>query len=103
MTDVQSGPPFWQTRTLPGLDTRAGAQCPRCGAPKGHLCQTLRHGATIVGYHHERGCSPVELLALGYLKYTLVEASGRYPLFLWRRRSQRAIVRDGYREPCAPR
>lgn len=32
----------------------------------------------------------------GYIKYTLVNESTQRPLFLWRRRTQRPIVRDGY-------
>ena len=38
-----------------------------------------------------------ELLNLGYIKYTLVNESTQHRLSLWRRRTQRPIIRDGYR------
>ena len=78
-------------------DTPASVQCPRCGAPSGAPCASLRDAGTpLAGNHPERGRSQPELLAGGYLKYALVDDTGR-PLFLWRRRTQRAIVRDRHR------
>jgi hypothetical protein len=57
----------------------------------------VRPGAYLVGYHRERGYRLRELLDLGYIKYTLVNESTQQPLFLWRRRTQRPIIRNGYR------
>ncbi|MGD2214784.1 MULTISPECIES: zinc finger domain-containing protein [Mycobacteriaceae] len=79
-------------------DGRASVQCPRCGAPSRRPCETVRPGASLVGYHRERGYRHDELLDLGYIKYTLVNESTQHPLFLWRRRTQRPIIRDGYRQ-----
>ena len=57
----------------------------------------MRPGASLIGYHRERSYRQRELLKLGYIKYTLVNESTQHPLFLWRRRTQRPIIRDGYR------
>ena len=46
----------------------------------------------IVKWHRERGRNQLELLTQGYLKYAVVDDSGRL-LILWRRRTQRAVVR----------
>lgn len=79
-------------------DNRALVQCPRCGAQSGQPCESVRAGSSsLVGYHPERGYRPGQLLELGYIKYTLVNESTRHPLFLWRRRTQRPVIRDGYR------
>jgi hypothetical protein len=78
-------------------DYLARVQCPRCGALSRHPCEAVRPGAYLVGYHRERGYRPRELLDLGYIKYTLVNESTQQPLFLWRRRTQRPIIRSGYR------
>ncbi len=79
-------------------DHRARVQCPRCGAQSRHPCETVRPGASLLGYHRERGYRHGELLKLGYIKYTLVNESTQRPLVLWRRGTQRPIIRDGYRE-----
>lgn len=78
-------------------DYRARDQCPRCGALSRQPCEAVRPGASLVGYHRERGYRQGELLKLGYIKYTLVNESTQHRLFLWRRRTQRPIIRDGYR------
>jgi hypothetical protein len=57
----------------------------------------VRPGASLVGYHRERGYGQRELLDRGYIKYALLNESTQLPLFLWRRRTQRPIVREGYR------
>ena len=80
-------------------DYRASFQCPRCGAPRREPCQTLRPGAHIRGYHHERRYRHRELVDRGYIKYTLINDNTRHPLFLWRRPTQRPIIRDGYHAP----
>jgi hypothetical protein len=77
-------------------DPRARFQCPRCGAASRQPCEALRPGPRLVGYHRERGYRQHELLGLGYIKYTLVNESTQRPLFLWRRPTQRPVIRDGY-------
>jgi hypothetical protein len=81
-------------------DHLARFQCPRCGAASRQPCEALRPGPLLVGYHRERSYRQHELLALGYIKYTLVNESTQHPLFLWRRPTQRPVIRDGY-EPIA--
>lgn len=77
-------------------DHLARLQCPRCGAASRQPCEALRPGPLLVGYHRERGYGQRQLLELGYIKYTLVNESTQRPLFLWRRPTQRPVIRDGY-------
>jgi hypothetical protein len=77
-------------------DHLARFQCPRCGAATRQPCEALRPGPLLIGYHRERGYRQHELLDLGYIKYTLVNESTQRPLFLWRRPTQRPVIRDGY-------
>lgn len=79
-------------------DHRAAVQCPRCDAQCRQPCETVRPGARLAGYHRERGYRQDTLLAFGYIKYMLVNESTQRSLVLWRRRTQRPIIRDGYRE-----
>ena len=83
-------------------DYRASFQCPRCGAPSRVSPRTLPNAAPrshIRGYHHERRYRHRELLDRGYIKYTLINDNTQHPLFLWRRPTQRPIIRNGYHEP----
>jgi hypothetical protein len=77
-------------------DHLARFQCPRCGAASRQPCEALRPGPRLAGYHRERGYRQHDLLDLGYLKYTLINESTQRPLFLWRRPTQRPVIRDGY-------
>lgn len=88
-------------------DLLARFQCPCCGAASRQPCEALRPCPRLVGYHRERGYRHHELLDLGYLKdtlvnlkYTLVNESTQRPLFLWRRPTQRPVIRDGYGPPA---
>jgi hypothetical protein len=77
-------------------DHLARFQCPRCGAASRQPCEALRPGPRLAGYHRERGYRQHDLLDLGYLKYALINESTQRPLFLWRRPTQRPVIRDGY-------
>ncbi|KAB7756802.1 zinc finger domain-containing protein [Mycolicibacterium mucogenicum] len=79
-----------------GHDHWARFQCPRCGAASRQPCEALRPGPRLAGYHRERAYGQRELLDLGYLKYTLINESTRRSLVLWRRPTQRPVIRDGY-------
>lgn len=68
--------------------------CPRCGASLGQPCHSVTVGnVPISKCHRERGRSHLELLADGYVTYALVDDSSRRPVILWRRRTQRPIIR----------
>ena len=71
--------------------------CPRCGAEPDWPCEPIRPGKwpTVLRPHRERGAYPWWLKDRGYVQYTLVDEAG-FKLFLWRRPSQPAVVREGW-------
>jgi hypothetical protein len=82
-------------RTSEGV---AIAGCLRCGASPGQPCHSVTVGnVPISKCRGERGRSNLELLTDGYVKCTLVDDSRRRPLTLWRRRTQRPIIRTPLR------